>query len=145
MKIPLQAYAQVLAALQRTGPAGDGQEKRSATRMTVETTVSVTLLARDGGSRTIKAISRDISQSGLGMIMGAATKAGDRLAVHLPRGAGQPPLLVLAVVKLCTEPADGVFKVGVEFLKEVSEDELKGLKSGGDEVGRVQRTVLSAT
>ena len=147
MKIPLQAYAQVLTALQRAPVPGDGQEKRRATRMNVETTVPVTLLGGGGGGggpRTIKAISRDISQSGLGMIIGSATKCGDRLVVHLPRGASQPPMLVLAVVKLAAEPADGVFKVGVEFVKELTQDELTSLKSTGDEVGRIQKSILSA-
>lgn len=143
MKIPLQSFAQVVSALQRPPAMGNGQEKRQATRMNIETPVSVTLLAGGSGPRTIKAISRDISQSGIGLIMGSSVATGDRLVVHLPRKA-QSAMLMLAVAKLCIELCDGVFKVGVEFTKELTSEELQNLRSSGEEMGRIQRSVLGA-
>jgi hypothetical protein len=144
MKIPMQAFAQVVAALQRPGAGGDGREKRTATRMNIETPLTLTLLATSKGPRAIQAISRDISQSGIGLVLGTATKTGDRIVVHLPR-TPQPAMLMLAVVKLCKEVCDGVFKVGVEFVKELTEDELNNLKASGAEIERIQRSILTAT
>ena len=144
MNIPLQPFAQVLSALQRPSATGDGREKRRTTRMNIETVVEITLLANARGSRTIKAISRDISQSGIGLVTGTSFGTGDRLAVHLPR-AKHAPMIMLAIVKVCVEVCDGVFKVGVEFVKELTEDELKNLKASGAEIERIQRSILSPT
>ena len=143
MKIPLQAFAQVVSALQRPARPATGRRSARATRMNIETPVSVTLLARDSGPRTIKAISRDISQSGLGLIMGSRPRRPATASSSTCRASPQPAMLMLAVVKLCIEPCDGVFKVGVEFLKELTERRAaKPQVQRRRRSSRIQRSVL---
>ena len=143
MNIPLQTFAQVVSILQRPTGNGDGMEKRRSTRMNVEAIVNVTVLASGKAPRTVRAITRDISQAGMGMVIGTGANPGDKLVIHLPR-TPHPPLLMLAVVKVCVEPADGVFKVGCEFVKELTETELNNLKTSGAEIERIQKSILSA-
>jgi c-di-GMP-binding flagellar brake protein YcgR len=143
MNIPLQTFAQVVSILQRPTGNGDGMEKRRSSRMNVEAIVHVTVLASAKSPRTVRAITRDISQSGMGLVIGTGANAGDKLVIHLPR-TPHPALLMLAVVKVCVEPADGVFKVGCEFVKELAPDELENLKTNGAEMERIQKSILSA-
>jgi hypothetical protein len=145
MNLSAQSFAEVIAALRRP-PANLGIEKRQATRMHVEASVEVSLLSGAREARTVKALTRDISQHGVGLILCESPASGQRLLVHLPRN-GRPPLRVLADVRSCQLIADGVYKVGAQFIRELPErDPSPAAGASGaplSEVDRIRQSILT--
>jgi hypothetical protein len=159
MILPTQSFGEVLAALRRPSDNAE-QEKRRATRMLVEAPVDVSFLSDSKAPRRLTALTRDVSHHGLGMLVSTELKAADRLVVHLPR-QGRTAVSVLCEVKVCHRLADGIFKVGVEFVRELPEPDAvaapggaasqarvgstAGAAAAAEEVRRIQRSILAGS
>jgi hypothetical protein len=72
--------------------------------------------------RPVKAWTRDISLSGMGILTSVSMKSGEQFIVQLPK-ADSKPLVLLCTVKNCAQLADGLYGVGVSFSEVVRKEE----------------------
>src|SRR4051812_9717789 len=116
MKISVQDFAEVVAALRGAGGDPAAAEKRRAVRMTVHAKLAVGLLEIVNGkpdvTRSFSALTRDISMAGMGLLQSIAAPQGHQVLITLPRANGKGPLYVCAKVLHCRPLADGIFSVG---------------------------------
>jgi hypothetical protein len=70
---------------------------------------------------------RDISRSGIGIISSKRIEAGERFILLLPRGAGDPPLSLMCIVRNCDDLSGGCFGLGASF-----EAQGRGVGVGGN-------------
>ena len=147
MNLSAQMFAEIVAALRKPqngggGGAGGGSEKRRATRMAMEAVVTVTALSSSNGSRKLRALIRDLSHNGAGLLLNLPMQRGDRLVIEFTRGQQRPPLRVLADIKSSRELADGIYSIGAEFVQEVTEGDDRALAPANNDVQRIQRSIL---
>jgi hypothetical protein len=117
MKLTIQDFAEVVAALRAPATTSSAQEKRRAVRMSVTAKLEVTLINEDELGRTFSTLTRDISLTGAGLLQSVALQQGQEFVLVLPRPHGKP-LCVCAVTLHCRPLADGVFGVGCEYTRE---------------------------
>jgi hypothetical protein len=120
MKLLLQDYALIVEALRvpATG-AGGGAEKRGSPRLVVAAKLKLTLLENGKPGRTLTALTRDISVTGLGLIQSVRMDAGATFVIALPRSGNKPPMHVMCVVMHVQQLAEGVFGIGAEYVEKV--------------------------
>jgi hypothetical protein len=114
-QIKSQHLAEVLAVLLAPKLPGAGAEKRRATRIAVEAAVTVWPVVNGGPGTPLTVLSRDISYSGVGFMIGQPTKLGDQYILKLPRAKGDP-ILVLCQVTFARLLADNIYTVGATFV-----------------------------
>lgn len=99
-------------------PVGGDGEHRLEGRVTVGTTVTVTVTPVDVYSSvsTMKMRVADFSGGGIGLLFGESISIGSDVTIHLPKkgGAGGQFNLRCTVCN-CRGVADGVYRVGVRF------------------------------
>jgi hypothetical protein len=115
MKLPLRDFADVITAMKEPAVNGLGAEKRRVARMSVVARVNACLIEHGQIGRRYTALAQDISLGGLGMLQSAAVPVGQELILTLPRTP--EPIFVAAKVLRCSELADGLMAVGVEFTR----------------------------
>jgi hypothetical protein len=116
LKLTPQHLGEVVNALGIT-PTGAGSEKRRAARMEIEGSVVVAPFNSDGAvGAPFTAVTRDISFVGVGLLLGKQLWQGQPVVVRLPRGQ-KPALSVICRVMHVRLLADGLFAVGVEYVR----------------------------
>ena len=137
MKLAPEQFERILRALQ--GPP-IGHDKRAAERFPLSTVVE---FARPGAEPAccgngngnghakepahaqaawtwMRAISRDVSEQGVGLITTVEAQRGERLVVRMPDGAGGS-MLVACDVAHCEKVADGLISIGLVFVEELND------------------------
>jgi hypothetical protein len=120
MKLTVQDFAEIVAALR--GEQGDtsAQEKRRAVRMAVTSKLKVGVLDGERVTQSFSVLSRDISLAGIGLLQSVALPSGQEFVISLPRRAPRPPLFFVTVVTHCRPLADGVYGLGCEFVRQAT-------------------------
>jgi hypothetical protein len=114
-QIKSQQFAEVLAVLLAPKLPGAGAEKRRATRIACEATLTVWPVVDGSPKSASTVLSRDISYSGIGLLQGKEAKVGDQFILKLPR-AKADPILVLCQVTFARTLADNIYTVGASFM-----------------------------
>jgi hypothetical protein len=115
IQIKSQQLAEVLAVLLAPKIPGAGAEKRRATRIQVEATLTVWPVSNGVPGQAATILSRDISYSGIGLLSGNPSKNGDQFILKLPR-AKADPILILCQVTFAKLLADNIYTVGATFV-----------------------------
>jgi hypothetical protein len=141
MKLPVQEYAEVVAALKVAADDVAAAEGRRAARMIVGAKVDLHLISNSKPARSFSALTRDVSLSGVGLLQSVALPAGQEVILTLPRATG--PLFVHCVVKHCRVLADGLLTVGLEYTK-LADAALTAalIKQGQDHRARIAASVI---
>ena len=112
MNLAHQHLRAILAGMHSPVP---GQEKRRAQRFPVSANISFARLTDAGPQQWNTALSRDVSEAGLGFVTSLKVAPGEKLAVKLPTSGKQA---VIACRVVHTRPvADGIWSVGLEFIE----------------------------
>jgi hypothetical protein len=114
-QIKSQQLAEVLAVLLEPKLPGAGAEKRRATRIAVEAPVSIWPVVNGSPGTATTVLTRDISYSGVGLLLVRAVKSGDQFILKLPR-AKADPMLVLCEVTFVKILAESLYGVGAQFV-----------------------------
>jgi hypothetical protein len=101
----------ILAAL---GAPPQGHEKRRTPRFALSGTVTFARLFDGRPHQWITAMSKDVSETGLGLVTSLALRIGERLVVRLP--GGKDSMTLTCRVVHSRPVADGIYAVGLEFL-----------------------------
>ena len=107
------AAPQLKAIIRAMQGSGGGREKRRSQRFPVDATVQIARLSTDGQQAWKTALTRDISDGGLGLVTSTPLRAGERIAVKLP--AADDIVVVACVVAHARDLGEGLFTAGVEF------------------------------
>jgi hypothetical protein len=69
---------------------------------------------------------RDVCPGGLGLLVNARLRKGELLSVDLPGKSRGEPLSLLSSVRHCRPGVGGLWAVGCSFIRDLSEEELRG-------------------
>jgi len=92
-----------------------GAEKRRATRMHVEGTVTIWPINNGSPGPATRVLTRDLSFSGIGFLQAAAQLPAGQFILQLPRAKG--PLLMLCQITFARTLADQLHVIGAEFVR----------------------------
>jgi hypothetical protein len=141
LKLTPYQFGTIFEALRVAGTSR-GSEKRQATRMDVQTKLSLASLADGKINRCYSALSRDISASGIGFFQYAPLTNGERFLICFP--FGKEELIIVCSSMFCRPLAEGLFGVGAQF-EAIAEaaiiEQLKAARSGA--VDRIRQSILS--
>jgi hypothetical protein len=135
MQLAAQHLAEIVDAIRRLEGGGAGSDKRRLKRFPVVATVTV--LSQATG-RTYKALTRDISLEGMGLIQSVPIASEEHLLISLPGPRGVP-LVVKGVVRHSRELADGVWGIGILF---VAIDNRESATQDASEIKRIAAKIL---
>ncbi len=115
MRLNPQDMADIYASLASLQPQNRGAEYRRASRLNVHARIALWPLegASTGPRRT--GLTRDLSLTGVGLLLSFPLTPEQRFILMLPRQAGTPKLL-LCCAKYVHQPAEGLFFIGAEFV-----------------------------
>lgn len=88
------------------------------------------------------ALTRDISNDGVGLFSSRAMRPAESYVVRLPR-SDHDFVFVLGIVRYCGAQADGLFTIGFRFSRIIDGDTLAKLQDGQVERQRISSSVLS--
>jgi hypothetical protein len=117
LKLSSQQYAGVVASLQSAAAAG-GSDKRQFSRFEIQAPVRLAILANDKVARCLIALSRDVSQTGIGLLQAAKFAPKETFLISLPCGKQQ--LVILCTTTFCRPLAEGIYCVGAQFESDAS-------------------------
>jgi hypothetical protein len=145
MKLTVQDFAEIVAALRGEHADLSAQEKRRAVRMTVTSKLVVGVLKdADHISRTFSVLTRDISLAGAGLLQSVALQQGQEFVIGLPRKSPKPPLFFVTKAMHCRPLADGVYGIGCEFVRQAPPALAQKLMSDESSLGdRIRSSVLA--
>lgn len=114
-----QDFAEVLEALRDSGQMSDANERRAATRVTVQTAIFAAPLVggRPGEVRTM--LTRDLSLMGVGLLHGRPVQENELYIVKLPKLTKKPVFMLTKPVQ-CRLLADGIYAIGAQFVSVVN-------------------------
>jgi hypothetical protein len=135
MQLAAQHLAEIVDAIRKAENGGGGSDKRRLKRYPVVATVTV--LSQTSG-RTYKALTRDISLEGMGLIQTVPIASEEHLLISLPGPRGVP-LVVKGVVRHSRELADGVWGIGILF---VAVDSRETTRQDPTEIKRISAKIL---
>lgn len=69
----------------------------------------------------------NLSPAGIGLLVDYCVETGSVLSITLNRGADKPPLSMLASVVYLTDCSDGRWAAGCNFIRQLSQEELKSI------------------
>ena len=118
MHLPSQLFAEVVEALRDEAAGTSGQERRTATRMEVQTPIHVAHYRNGLPDDDITVLTRDVSIGGVGLLQAYALQAEELMVVRLPRLA-KPPIVMLGRATYCRRLGDDLYSVGVAFIREL--------------------------
>jgi hypothetical protein len=116
IQIASHALSEVISAMTPQASRGLGAEKRRASRIRVEAQVTLWLMAKGVPGAATTGLTRDLSYSGMGCLIGRKVQTGEQFLLRLPRIKGEP-LLVLCEVTFATALAENLYGVGAEFIQ----------------------------
>jgi hypothetical protein len=94
----------------------DYDDKRNFFRMMVNSTCE--LLVEDGSNRSLNAVCKDLSATGMSLETDEEIAANTAITVSIESSGGQIPALTAKVkVVRCTESSESVFIIGVEIIE----------------------------
>jgi hypothetical protein len=105
--------------------AAGSDDQRAWVRHPAKGIISYRLLPADGVLRTAELA--DLSPTGVGLIVDHKLDAGSGLTLNLRRVDDKPDRPMLACVVYVTDRADGKWAAGCQFLRELTEKELREL------------------
>ena len=114
MQLPVQLYSEVVTILKELSQAG-GSEKRRSARIDVKANVQIGTLRGAGIEQVFSVLTRDISQTGIGLLIARPLAQGEKFLLELPR-SHQAKVLVVATTSHSRILANGIFALGAEFL-----------------------------
>ena len=130
MRLPPQLFAAVLSTLRR--PNGmDKSEMRRTTRMPVW--AKVILHRPDGKGETTRALARDISMEGIGLLAGTPRAKSESFVVELPRD-GAEPLFLACMTMHCLELGTSLYSIGACFTAQVHPSAVKEATKGAPQL-----------
>jgi hypothetical protein len=115
-------------APQPPGPPSEPADRRESERFPPETTP----ICRVGGEalpEEFRAIVRDLSTSGIGLLVNRPVKSGEVLVLSLETVDRHPGRPLPARVMHCSAVSEGNWLVGCQFVRKLSETELQALLS----------------
>jgi PilZ domain len=83
------------------------------------------IAARSDGDILWSATIRDVSEGGVGLVLGRRFERGAGLAIELPGGGDQPSETLLAKVVNLTSTSGGKWLLGCAFVSRLSEDQVQ--------------------
>jgi hypothetical protein len=142
LKLTPYQFGTIFESLRTSGTAG-GSEKRQATRMDVQTRISLASLSGGKVGRCYTGLTRDISASGMGFFQYAAFNNGDTFLVSFPFGKDE--LVLQAQSMFCRPMADGMFGIGAQFDAMATPALVEQLKSARATatVDRIRQSILT--
>jgi len=114
---------EMLAAVLAEPP---GFERRAAIRHNIDRPTSCRAIALVC-EKPWPAVVRDISTTGIGLILQEPVEIESFLAVELPRNFGAPPLRIQARVVINRPQPDGTWLVGCRLARPLSSEEVESL------------------
>jgi hypothetical protein len=142
MKLTIQDFAEIVAALRRPGTNAAAQEKRRAVRMTVNAKLDAALIDGDELGRAFSTLTRDVSLTGAGLFQSLPLQQGQEFVLILPKQSGKP-ICIRTVVMHCRPLADALYGIGCEFVAEAPPEVAKQLLSReADQERRIRDSVL---
>jgi hypothetical protein len=115
MQLIPQHLAEIVETIKRQEHSSAGSDKRRFTRFAIIARVE---LMNPASGRTYTALTRDLSQEGVGLTQSTSMAHGEKLTVSLPRGKNGS-LLAHCKVAHVRELADGLWGIGASFLSTV--------------------------
>jgi hypothetical protein len=141
MNLTAQSFSEVLTCLQGSGHNA-GMEKRRASRLDLQAKVHISIFADGKIVRSLTAMTRDLSFTGVGLMSAIPLQRGDTFIIHLPR-QNKPAIYVVTTVMFCRPVADSLFTVGGEFVRELPNSEAETLfKVDQDQQKRIREAML---
>lgn len=101
---------------------GSGAERRKSRRVAVVTRGTLRVV-QGAAARTFTVLTRDISETGMGLIAAAPIERGAVVSLELPDTTGKgllPPMR--CQVRYCRTLADGMWGIGVEYLEDQQDE-----------------------
>ena len=138
IQIPLNSLADVLSAMTSMASRGLGAEKRRATRIRIEAQVTLWPMVDGTPDVATTGMTRDLSYSGVGLLVARKLQVGDQFLLRLPRTKDQP-LLLRCQVTFAAEMAENLYGVGAEFINAL--DKQKEPEATASKVVDAARTV----
>ncbi|HTL30500.1 MAG TPA: PilZ domain-containing protein [Tepidisphaeraceae bacterium] len=119
-----------------------GMEKRRASRIELQAKVHISIFADGKIVRSLSAITRDISFTGIGIMSAIPLECGDTFIIQLPRQS-KTPIYVVSRVMFSRPIADSLFTIGGEFTRELPNSEAEALfKVDQDQQKRIRDAML---
>lgn len=143
MQLPLQTFAEILEALRGPKVASSGSEKRQATRFEIQTRIMAAPMNGGRVGRVYCALTRDISNRGIGLLQSIPMKRGDEFIIRLPRNGSRPPFVFICGVMFAGALADGLTGIGAQFNAVATEEQAGALEPAQQELKRIQNSVLA--
>jgi PilZ domain len=114
MQLPVRLYSEVVTALKLLGEKTNSEKRRSA-RLDVKANVVVGTIAEGKIAGIFTCLTRDISQTGIGLLIARPLAQNEKFLLELPR-AHNAHVLVVATTTHTRVLANGIFALGAEFL-----------------------------
>ena len=113
MQLLAQDFGDVLAAL-RAAQDAKGHERRTSTRMDVQTQVKVVPFKDGALAAPFTCMTRDLSFKGIGLLQSRTAARGSQFVITLPKPDGES-MSLLCTVMYCRALADGIYNIGASF------------------------------
>jgi hypothetical protein len=120
MQLPTRTFGQIVETL-RNLAENTGSDKRRLSRMEVQTKVQVGVLVNGQLCAKFTALSRDLSQGGVGLFISVPVERGQQVLIEFPRGHHERSLVVCTAM-FGRMIANGIFSIGAEFTLEADTD-----------------------
>jgi PilZ domain len=117
IKLSSQQYAGVVTSLQ-SAAVSSGSDKRQFSRIEIQAPVKLAVLADNKVTRCFTALSRDVSQTGIGLYQAAKFAPKEIFLLSLPCAKKQ--LVIVCLATFCRPLADGIYCVGAQFESEAT-------------------------
>lgn len=114
MQLPVQLYSEVVTELKLLGNSA-GSEKRRSARIEVKANVQLGTLRGVSVAAIFSVLTRDISQTGIGLLLAQPLAQGEKFLLELPRSKHGRVLIVTQAMHNRVM-ANGIFAIGAEFL-----------------------------
>ena len=114
MQLPVQLYSEVVTELKLLGYSA-GSEKRRSARIEVKANVQVGTLRGVNVAQIFSVLTRDISQTGIGLLVAQPLADGEKFLLELPKAKSGKVLVVTAAMHNRVM-ANGIFAIGAEFI-----------------------------
>lgn len=107
-------------------PKQSGQEQRAWVRQSVQTVAEYRVLPDENAPAKFADVV-NLSPAGIGLLINYCVETGSVLSISLNRGMDRAPLSILASVVYMTDCSDGRWAVGCNFIRQLTQDELKSI------------------
>jgi hypothetical protein len=141
LKLNPHQFATVFESLRKAGTTG-GSEKRQATRMEVQARITLAPLNGDELGQCFSALTRDVSNCGVGVFQHIPSESGSRFLACFP--CGKSTLILVCTTRFCCAMAERMFGVGAEFTSVADETTIQRFnRSYTGAVDRIRSSILS--